>query len=84
MKKKVVTQSAVHVGAQDAELKNSPIAWEADEDTEALREAIPDGAACFFNDQAYSNGTVVHTGDARLRCDHGLWIPAGPADVDNP
>jgi hypothetical protein len=84
MKKRVATHESVQVGAQDAELKNSPIAWEADEDTETLREALPDEPVCFFNDRAYSHGTIVLAGDARLRCDHGLWVPAGPADVDNP
>ena len=72
------------LGAQDPELKNSPVAWEGDEDTEALREEVPGDAACFFNDRAYDHGTIVSSGDVRLRCDRGLWIPAGPVDTDNP
>jgi hypothetical protein len=83
-KKPVATGRAVEVGAQDPELKNSPVAWEADEDTEALREEVPGDPVCFFNDRSYGHGAIVLTGDARLRCDHGLWVPAGPADVDNP
>lgn len=84
MHRKAATRRTVDVGAQDPELKNSPVAWEADDDTETLREAIPGDAVCFFNDLAYGHGTVVMTGGARLRCDRGLWVPAGPADVDNP
>jgi hypothetical protein len=64
------------LGAQDPELKNSPIAWESDEDTEALREEIEDEPVCFFNDQVYSHGTVVSSGSTLLRCDHGIWVPA--------
>lgn len=75
MKAKVATGEVVHVGAQDPELRNSPVAWESDEDTEALREEIPEEPDCFFNDRAYRHGTVVKSGDVRLRCDFGLWIP---------
>jgi Protein of unknown function (DUF1496) len=64
------------LGTQDPELKNSPIAWESDEDTEALREEIEDEPVCFFNDRTYSHGTVVSSGSALLRCDHGIWVPA--------
>jgi hypothetical protein len=72
------------VGAQDPERKNSPVAWENYEDTEVLRQAVSDEPACYFNDQAYTHGMVVGSGDVLLRCDHGLWIPAGPADPSNP
>lgn len=78
MNKKVAPRDPFEVGAQDPERKNSPVAWEADEDTEALREEIPGEAVCFYNDRAYPHGTLVLTGDARLRCDYGLWVPAGP------
>ena len=73
-----------HLGAQDPELKNSPVAWEADEDTETLRESIPGDPVCFFNDLAFAHGTIVGSGDVLLRCDHGLWVPAGPGDPSNP
>lgn len=72
------------LGAQDPELKNSPVAWETDEDTETLRESIPEEPICYFNDQSYAHGTVVSSGDVRLRCDYGLWVPAGPTDPINP
>ena len=63
------------LGAQDPELKNSPVAWEADEDTEALRESIPGEPICYFNDAAYTHGTIVRSGGTLLRCDYGLWVP---------
>jgi hypothetical protein len=72
------------LGAQIPELKNSPIAWEGDEDTEALREALPSEPTCFFNDHEFEHGAIVSGDGVRLRCDHGLWVPAGPADPDNP
>ena len=68
------------VGAADPERKTSPVAWEADEDTESLRESAPDEAVCFFNDQAYDDGTVVRSGNVLLRCDHGVWLPASDAE----
>jgi hypothetical protein len=68
------------LGAQDPELKNSPVAWESDEDTEALREEIDEEPVCFFNDRAYSHGTVVSSGSALLRCDHGIWVPTNSGE----
>ena len=68
------------LGAVDPERKTSPVAWEADEDTETLRDSVPDVAVCFFNDGAYEHGTVVKSGSVLLRCDHGLWLPAGSTE----
>jgi len=79
-----MTTRTEQLGAVDPERKTSPVAWEADEDTEALRESVPDEAVCFFNDGAYDHGTVVKSGSVLLRCDHGLWLPAGPADDAEP
>jgi hypothetical protein len=79
-----MTQRTQQLGALDPERKNSPVAWEADEDTETLRESVPDEAVCFFNDLAYDHGTVVKSGTALLRCDHGLWLPAGATDESKP
>jgi hypothetical protein len=72
------------LGAPDPELKNSPIVWETDEETESLRESVPGDPVCYFNDLPYSHGTIISSGTALLRCDYGLWVPAGPADQDNP
>ena len=74
----------LQLGAQDPELRNSPIAEEGDEDTETLRESVPGDPVCYFNDTPYSNGTVVKSGEILLRCDYGLWVPAGPSDPGNP
>lgn len=74
----------VNAGAQDPELKNSPVAWEDDEESEALREEGPGEPFCFFNDKAYDHGTVIKSGTALLRCDRGIWFPAGPSDPENP
>lgn len=73
----------VDVGAQDSELKNSPV-WESDEESEALREESPGEPVCFFNNKAYEHNTVVKSGTVLLRCDHGIWFPVGPSDPDNP
>lgn len=67
------------LGAQDPELKNSPVAWETDEDTETLRETMPEEPACYFNDAAYEHGSVIRSGTTLLRCEYGIWIPSGSA-----
>jgi hypothetical protein len=79
-----MTTPTEQLGAVDPERKSSPVAWEADDDTEALREEIPDGAVCFFNDRAYDHGTVVKSGSVLLRCDYGIWLPAGPTEDSEP
>ena len=79
-----MTERTQQLGAPDPERKNSPVAWEADDDTETLRESIPDEAVCFFNDLTYDHGTVVESGSVLLRCDHGLWLPAGPTEESKP
>ncbi len=73
------------LGAQDPELRNSPIADESDEDTESLRETVPeDSPLCYFNGRAYADGTLVRSGTTTLRCERGLWVEAGPGDPENP
>jgi hypothetical protein len=79
-----MTKKTQELGAQDPELKNSPVAWEGDEDTETLREMMPEEPECFFNGRAFPHGTVISSGSTRLCCDHGLWIPAGPGDAGKP
>lgn len=68
------------LGAPDPELRNSPVAWESDEDTEALREAVPGDAVCYFNGVSYADGTLIRSGANILRCDSGLWVPEGTGD----
>jgi hypothetical protein len=72
------------LGAQDPERKNSPVAWEADDDTETLRESVPDEAVCYFNDAGYEHDTVVSSGSLLLRCDHGVWVPSGTTSAGKP
>lgn len=63
------------LGAQDPELKNSPIAWELDEEIETLRGAVAGDALCYYNGHSYDHGTTVRGGEAVLRCDRGVWVP---------
>lgn len=72
------------VGAPDPELNTSPIAEEGEEDTEVLRQEVPGEPVCYFNNKSYNNGTCVKSGTSLLKCNYGIWIPAGPADTDNP
>lgn len=74
----------INLGAQDPELKNSPVAWESEEDTDALREQEPGEPVCYFNDTPYDEGTVVKSGDTLLRCSYGIWFPVASSDPDNP
>jgi Protein of unknown function (DUF1496) len=74
-----MTSRPAVLGTQDPERKNSPIAWEGDEETETLRASIPDEPMCFFNDREYTDGTVVVCDSVRLRCDRGVWVPADPS-----
>jgi hypothetical protein len=80
MTTKTDQHSIADLGAQDPELKNSPIAWESDEDSEALREEIPENPVCHFNNESYSHGTVIRSGTVMLRCDYGIWVQARPSD----
>ncbi len=74
----------INLGAQDPELKNSPVAWESEEETDALREQEPGEPACYFNDKPYDEGTVVKSGDTLLRCNYGIWFPVASSDPENP
>ena len=44
------------VGAQDPELRNSPIAQEEDEDTDVVRQQVPGEPVCWFNGRDYRDG----------------------------
>lgn len=74
----------IDVGAPDPELNSSPIAEENSEDIEVLRQEMPGEPVCYFNDKCFTNGSYVKSGTAVLKCDYGIWIPAGPADPENP
>ena len=72
------------VGAPDPELENSPIADDTLEETEDLKQELPGEPVCLFNSTEYPNGTYVLSGTSLLRCDYGIWVPAGPGDPENP
>jgi hypothetical protein len=63
------------VGTQDVDKKNSPIAWEAEE--------VPLEPICYFNGTVFSDGDVIKSGTVLLRCDQGLWVPAGSSEAEN-
>ena len=72
------------VGAQDPELRNSPIAQEEDEDTDVVRQQVPGEPVCWFNGRDYRDGAYVRSGSLLLKCDHGIWIDGGTGDADHP
>lgn len=63
------------LGTQDPELKNSPVAWESDEDVETLRGSFASDALCYFNGRSYPKGALIRSGMTVLRCEGGLWVP---------
>lgn len=78
------TKHAEDVGAPDPELNSSPISEEGGEDDDVLRQQVPGEPVCYFNDRSFANGTYIKSGTSILKCDYGIWIPAGPGDPDNP
>jgi hypothetical protein len=77
-------EHAVDVGVPDPELRTSPIAEETDDETETLRQEVPGEAVCYFNNKSFKTGAYIKSGTSIMRCDYGIWIPAGPSDPDNP
>jgi hypothetical protein len=76
--------SLPQVGAQDPELRNSPIADEEDEDTDVVRQQLPGAAVCWFNGAEFAHGAYVASGSQVLRCSYGVWVDSGSADPRNP
>jgi hypothetical protein len=75
--------SITHVGAQDPELRNSPVADEEDEDTDVIRQQVPGEAVCWFNGTKYPDGTYVVSGSQLLQCSRGVWIESAASDPRN-
>jgi len=75
--------SILHVGAQDPELKNSPIAEEEDEDTDVIRQQVPGEPVCYFNGTEYKDGTYVVSGSQLLQCTYGVWVESAAEDPRN-
>ena len=72
------------VGAQDPELRNSPIAMEEDEDTDVVRQQVPGEPVCWFNGRDYGDGAWVRSGSLLLKCSHGVWVDGGTGDPEHP
>jgi hypothetical protein len=72
------------VGAQDLELRNSPVAEELDDEAEVLKQELPGEPVCYFNNQEFNSGDYVCSGNALLQCDYGVWMRSGSCDSDNP
>ena len=72
------------VGAQDPDLKNSPIAAEALEEDPTLRQEVPGAAVCYFNGETFEQNSIVKSGGLLLRCDRGIWVPTGSGDPEHP
>jgi hypothetical protein len=77
-------RSIPQVGAQDPELRNSPIAEEEDEDTDTVRQQVPGEPVCWYNGGEYRHGDYVASGSQVLRCAYGVWVEAGSTDPRNP
>jgi hypothetical protein len=58
--------------------------YEAEAESECVRQDQPDAAGCYFNNVEYPAGTFVKSGSVLLRCDGGIRVEAGPADNENP
>jgi hypothetical protein len=64
---------APQVGAPDPERRTSPILHLDDEGEPSLDNELESGA-CYFNDQRYSIGDMVRSGDELLHCvERGVW-----------
>jgi len=72
------------VGAQDPELRNSPIAEETLDPDPTLSQEAPEDSFCYFNGTRFKDGAIVRSGTSMLRCEGGVWFPFGPGDPDNP
>jgi hypothetical protein len=73
-----------NVGGIDPTRKTSPIVEEMSEDSYTLRQEVPSGGVCYFNDDVFDTGEFVRSGTVILECREGLWVEVGPADPDNP
>ncbi len=67
-------QQAQQVGAPDPERRNSPIFDRWDSDELSLDSEL-ESNGCYFNDQRYTFGEYVRSGDELLHCtERGIWL----------
>ena len=51
-----------------------------DEDREKLRQELEE-PVCYFNDRVFRDGEYIRSGPSYLRCDSGIWVPAGSVET---
>ncbi len=74
----------IDVGAQDPELRNSPVAWEYLDEEEWPGASVEEQPLCYFNGVAYAEGTMVRSDEVVLECRSGFWAPIVTGDPENP
>lgn len=73
------------VGVMDTELKNSPVAWEFDDNSDTVRQQLSEEEqVCFFNGREFGHRSCVSSGTQVLQCRHGVWVEMGSSDPGNP
>jgi len=72
---------AKQVGTPNPSQRTSPIC-ELGEDDEAggPDRTEPGATTCFFNGEAFPQGSEVQSGEMVLRCERGSWIAAPPPE----
>lgn len=75
-----MNKDLANLGAPDPELRTSPILSEIDEDFDVLRQELEE-PVCYFNDRVFRDGEYIRSGPSYLRCDSGIWVPAGSAET---
>lgn len=63
------------VGAPDPELRNSPILEPGEDAVELPDIDEPRSGICYFNNDAFAEGSEVLSGELLLRCEQGSWVP---------
>lgn len=74
----------IDVGPQNSEQRNSPIAWEQLDEEEWQGAAIEEQPVCYFNGEAFPDGTLVRSDEVVLECRQGIWMLVGAGDPENP
>tara|TARA_R110000824_G_scaffold288508_6_gene476963 strand:- start:75717 stop:75935 length:219 start_codon:yes stop_codon:yes gene_type:complete len=66
----------VDLGAPIAELKNSPIILDINDERDLIESEIPEERICYFNGKSYPHGTYIKSSNIILECDRGAWVEA--------
>jgi Protein of unknown function (DUF1496) len=70
-----MAQHVKQVGAPDPERRNSPI---IDDEDDVTLDLELEAGVCYFNDQRYTIGSYVMSGDEVLHCEErGVWVKKG-------